>query len=125
MFNISILETISIASTIMAAMMLSIFINEMFSQIDKSFIKLKEERKTLDHMVESLEKENEKLKCEKNNHIKKEVKTSLYSNDRITTEEINEILVNENRKLHVRCDMLEVELHKTRELNVSDKKILI
>jgi len=114
MFDISILETIYIATTIMTAMMTVICLTEMFRQIDKSFIKLKEERAQNRSKIQALEKEIEieKFKNDKNSH-----------NEEITTPstgmpksgEINKILVNENKKLHVRCDMLEEELRKTRE----------
>jgi hypothetical protein len=98
----------------MTAMMTVICLTEMFRQIDKSFIKLKEERAQNRSKIQALEKEIEieKFKNDKNSH-----------NEEITTPstgmpksgEINKILVNENKKLHVRCDMLEEELRKTRE----------
>jgi hypothetical protein len=112
MFNISILDTIYIATTVMAAIMTVICLNEMFSQIDKSFMKLKEERKSLEIKVQTLEKELDELKvCDE------EVEPRFHSDGRPTSSEINSVLVSENRKLLVRCDMLEEELCKMREQN--------
>ena len=47
---------------------------------------------------------------------------SFHSNGMPTSGEINRVLVNENKKLHVRCDMLEEELCKLREYNEKEKK---
>lgn len=112
MFDISILETIYIATTIMTAMMTIICLTEMFRQIDKSFIKLKEERNQNRSKIQALEKEIDEIKNDKNIHTE-EITTPSIGMPK--SEEINKILVNENKKLHVRCDMLEEELRKTRE----------
>jgi hypothetical protein len=98
----------------MTAMMTIICLTEMFRQIDKSFIKLKEERTQNIGKIQALEKEIEieKFKNDKNIH-NEEITTPSIGMPK--SEEINKILVNENKKLHVRCDMLEEELRKTRE----------
>jgi cell division protein FtsB len=106
MFGLTSLDIMYIATTIMAGVMMVIYVDEVFTQMDKSFIKLKEERNTLESNVQLLEKEVNKLKrCEE------EVESSY------TSTEINRVLASENRKLHVRCDMLEEELCKLREQN--------
>lgn len=114
MFDISIIETIYIATTIMTAMMTVICLTEMFRQIDNSFIKLKEERIQNISKTQLLEKEIEELKNYKNVEIEE---INSYSTGMPTSREINIILINENRKLHVRCDILEEEMRKTREEN--------
>lgn len=113
MFDISIPESIYIATTIMSAIMSISCLNEMFRQIDKSFIKLKEERKENIKKIQLLEKEIEEFK---NVHTEEVISSSTGMP---SSGEINKILVNENRKLHVRCDMLEEEIRKTREHNNS------
>ena len=118
MFTISIIETIYIATTIMAGLMFSLCLNELFSKIDNSFIKLKEERNLLESNVKSLEKEIEELKYMNKNDYEETIsfKGIMPSN------EINGVLVAENRKLHVRCDMLEEELNKMRDIKyINDK----
>ena len=121
MFTINILETISIATTIMVCILFALCSIDMFTQLDNSFIKLKTERDQMATKIHSLEKEMEKLK-NISNETNKETTPIAYSNGIPTTGEINNILVSENRKLHVRCDMLEEELRKTRDQNVINKK---
>jgi hypothetical protein len=43
MFGLTILEIIYIATTIMAGVMMIVYVEEAFNQIDNAFIKLKEE----------------------------------------------------------------------------------
>jgi hypothetical protein len=96
----------------MVGVMLVICLDEVFNQMDKSFIKLKEERKALESKVQTLEKEVSELKS-----FAEEAEPSFNVNGRPTSVEINKTLVGENRKLLVRCDMLEEELRKMREQN--------
>ena len=112
MFGLTILEIIYILTTIMVGVMLVICLDEVFNQMDKSFIKLKEERKALESKVQTLEKEVSELKS-----FAEEAEPSFNVNGRPTSVEINKTLVGENRKLLVRCDMLEEELRKMREQN--------
>ena len=118
MFTISIIETIYIATTIMAGFMFGLCLNELFSKIDNSFIKLKEERNLLESNVKSLEKEIEELKYMNKNDYEE----TISSKGIMSLNEINQVLVAENRKLHVRCDMLEEELNKMRDIKyINDK----
>ena len=57
MFGLTILEIMYIVTTIMSGIMLIVYVEEAFRQIENSFIKLKEERKTLECKVQTLEKE--------------------------------------------------------------------
>lgn len=121
MFTINILETISIATTIMVCILFALCSIDILSNIDNSFIKLKTERDQMATKIHSLEKELEELKntLTTSNETNK---TNTGVNGRPTSGEINNILVSENRKLHVRCDMLEEELRKTRDQIVINKK---
>jgi hypothetical protein len=115
MFGLTILEIMYIVTTIMAGVMVIIYVEEVFNQMDKSFIKLKEERKTLESQVQTLENQLEELKvCDE---------PRFHSDGRPTAREINKTLVTENRKLIVRCDMLEEELRKLREQNAANNEI--
>jgi len=115
MFGLTILEIIYIATTIMSAGMLIIYVDEVFNKIDNAFIKLKEERKTLESQVQTLEKQLDELKgCDE---------SIFHSDGRPTSGEINKTLISENRKLLVRCDMLEEELLKLREQNAASNEI--
>ena len=116
MFGITIIESIYIATTIMSTIMSLICLNEIISQIDKSFIKLKKEKKSLESKVQYLEKDIAESTSSEEEDI------SFHSNGMPTSGEINRVLVNENKKLHVRCDMLEEELRKLREYNEKEKK---
>jgi len=126
MFSIAILETICVATTVMVGVMTCLCCSEIFSQIDKAFIKLKEERNLLKVQVETLENEMNKRK-EKEAYKNSETNCSKAIIDAgakrvgIPPEEINRVLVDENRRLHIRCDMLVEELLKTRE---STKKFI-
>ena len=116
MFGLTILEIIYIATTIMSAGMLIIYVDEVFNKIDNAFIKLKEERKTLESQVQTLEKQLDELKVSD--------ESRFHSDGRPTASEINKTLVTENRKLLVRCDMLEEELCKLREQNAANNEYI-
>lgn len=103
MFEITTIEIVYVATTIIAAIMWIIILNQMVYNLDVTLINLK-----------TLDKDIKELQSSTNNSIVSNEDKYPYSDGR---EEINQILVNENRKLHVRCDMLEEELRKTRELN--------
>jgi hypothetical protein len=92
----------------MVGIMFGLCLNELFSQIDNSFIKLKEERNLLESNVKSLEKEIQELKYINKNDYEE----TISSKGIVSSNEINRVLVAENRKLHVRCDMLEEEINK-------------
>jgi len=117
MFAINIIETIYIATTIMGCILFALCSIDMLSNIDNSFIKLKTERDQMAAKIHSLEKEMEELKNISTTSNETNTAASVSLNGRPTTHEINNILINENKKLHIRCDMLEEELCKTREQN--------
>lgn len=99
MFGLSILEIMCCLTTIMAGVMGIIYVEEAFNQIDTAFIKLKEVRKTLETQVQTLENQiNEFKGCDE---------ARFHSDGTPTLGEINKTLVTENKKLHIRCDMLE------------------
>jgi cell division protein FtsB len=112
MFGLTILDIMYIATTIMAGVMMVIYVEDASTQIDNSFIKLEEERNILKSNVQLLEKEVNDLK-----ECQEEVESNFHPDGRPNSGEINRVLVSENRKLHVRCDMLEEELRKLREQN--------
>lgn len=102
MFGLSILEIMCCLTTIMAGVMGIIYIEEALNQIDTTFIKLKEVRKTLETQVQTLENQIDELKdCDET------VESRFHSDGTPTSGEINKTLVTENKKLHVCCDMLE------------------
>jgi len=109
MHGVNTIEFIYIVSSIMSACaILMCVIQHTLDNLDQELIKLKNNKKELEKKIEELERrEKEKASSRK--------KQNSISNFPIQEAEINEILVNENRKLHVRCDMLEEELNKTRE----------
>ena len=128
MFSITILDTICASTTIAVIFVTVLCFNEMFEQIDKSFTNLKTVKKILETRVAELEEENKNLK---NNNVNdanvvdqtNNAKKQHSSGEFIAPEEINRILVEENRKLHVRCDMLEEELLKIREKHDGDRQV--
>lgn len=115
MFGLTILEIMYIVTTIMSGIMLIVYVEEAFNQIDNAFIKLKEERKTLECKVQSLEKELVESSSEED--------TGYNTDGKPKSGEINKTLISENRKLHVRCDMLEEELRKMRQQNDEKNEI--
>jgi cell division protein FtsB len=119
MFQITILELITAFTSVVSAVFVLFFINETFENIDKSLTKLKNENKILEKTVEQLESENKNFKT---SNQPEEIKISNSNRNGISENEIKEILIKENRKLHIRCDMLEEEIKKMRE---KDNDILI
>jgi len=115
--TISIIEFTYLVSSVMAGLAMILICNETLRQINESFTKVKQERDLLKIQIQKLESDLEKLKDNCDSEDEDDIIPS--SNVRL---EINQILVNENRKLHVRCDMLEEELSKTREQYVTNKK---
>ncbi len=112
MFQITILELITAFTTVVSAVFVLFFINETFENIDKSLTKLKNENKILEKTIEQLERENKNFKT---SNQAEEIENSNSNRNGISDNEIKEILIKENRKLHIRCDMLEEEIKKMRE----------
>ena len=114
MFQITILEFITALSSVIAGIVVLLFINETFENLDKLFTKLKNDNKILEKTIQQLEKENKNLKsCNQPEEI--EIEIPNKNRNGISESEIKEILIKENRKLHIRCDMLEEEIKKMRE----------
>ena len=99
MFGISLLEFIHVLTSVMSAGMMILCINQCFENIDKNFIKLKNEKNSLEAEVEQLKKEKQTA----------DVFAVVISED-----DINETLLRENLRLAVRCDML-TSVQKIRE----------
>ena len=123
MFGLNLLEIIYILTSIMSTAMLLIYFEEILNQIDKSFVKLKEERENLVSKVQTLEKQLDELKSCQQQICNEEEDTGLLPYGKSTSGGINEILKAENRKLNVRCDMLEEELRKMREQGQTKNEI--
>ncbi len=111
MFKMSMLEMLCIVSSAIAAGMLFVLWNSILSDLEKTFSKFEIERNSLKKQVTTLTANLEELESQKNNQLSK--KSIGYSS--VNASEINDILVAENRKLHVRCDMLEEEINKLLE----------
>jgi hypothetical protein len=94
MFGLTILDIMYIATTIMAGVMMVIYVEDASTQIDNSFIKLEEERNILKSNVQLLEKEVNDLK-----ECQEEVESNFHPDGRPNSGEINRVLVSENRKL--------------------------
>lgn len=92
MFGISLLEFIHVLTSVMSAGMMILCVNQCFINIDKNFIKLKNQKKSLEAEVEQLKREIQQSK---------DAFTEL-----IPEEDINNTLLRENLRLAVRCDML-------------------
>ena len=110
MFKMSMIEMVCIVSSALAASMLFVLWNSILSDLEKTFSKFEIERNSLKKQVTALTSNLEELESQKNNQLSK--KSSIYS---VNSSEINDTLVAENRKLHVRCDMLEEEINKLLE----------
>ena len=107
----STIEMIYIVSSAVAASMIFICWSTLLNDLEKSFTNLKTERNSLQIKVVMLTANLEELESQKIPMVKEN--STIYNS--VNASEINNILVAENRKLHVRCDMLEEELNKTRE----------
>jgi len=95
--------------------------HEMFNLIDNSFTKLKQIKAKLEDKNLELERKNHELEKEIEilRNYKNENEANIYYNNNKRTSpsvlEINNILVEENKKLLLRCDMLEAAVEKYRE----------
>lgn len=100
MFGITLLEFIHVLTSVLSAGMMILCLNQCFENIDKNFIKLKNQKKSLEAEVEQLKRGKQQ------------------SNDAFTElipeEDINNTLLRENLRLAVRCDML-TAVQKMRE----------
>jgi len=104
-------EMLCMLSSAITAGMLFVLWNSILSDLEKTFSKFEIERNSLKKQVTTLTANLEELESQKNNQLSK--KSSGYSS--VNASEINDILVAENRKLNVRCDMLEEEINKLLE----------
>jgi cell division protein FtsB len=103
-----------LSSAITAGMLFFLW-SSILTDLEKSFTNLKTERNMLKNHVDLLTANLEEWKAKKKSsleNIKPEKNSRVYS---VNTSEINEILVQENKKLHVRCDMLEEVIKKIRD----------
>lgn len=110
MFTMSTIEVIYVVSSVVAAAMMFLCWTTLLNDLEKSFTNLKTERNGLKIKVVTLTANLEELESQKS--LVNEISSKAYS---VNAKEINATLVAENRKLHVRCDMLEEELNKIRE----------
>jgi len=99
MISISTLEYLVILTSVLSTISILFMINDMANLAAKNLIKLKQENKKLE---EEIKKTNNSDKNLQEIGISEESKM--------------EILIKENRRLHIRCDMLEEELAKLREI---------
>jgi len=125
MFEVTVVESIYILSTLFAALMWFLCLNEMMYNIDRNFIKLERDRETLENQIQILEKVIKELKETKEfkndkNYLYNKNASIHYAN--LIGEEINQILVSENKKLHVRCDMLEEEIQRIRQTSITGNR---
>ena len=111
MFALTMTEMLCMLSSAITAGMLFVLWNSILSDLEKTFSKFEIERNSLKKQVTTLTANLEELESQKNNQLSK--KSSGYSS--VNASEINDILVAENRKLNVRCDMLEEEINKLLE----------
>ena len=116
MFALSITEMLCMLSSAITAGMIFFLWSSILTDLEKSFTNLKTERNTLKNQVDLLTANLEELESQKKSsrleNIKPEKNSIVYS---VNASEINEILVQENKKLHVRCDMLEEVIKKIRD----------
>jgi len=108
-------EMLCMLSSAITAGMLFFLWSSILTDLEKSFTNLKTERNMLKNHVDLLTANLEEWKAKKKSsleNIKPEKNSRVYS---VNTSEINEILVQENKKLHVRCDMLEEVIKKIRD----------
>jgi len=94
--------------------------HEMFNLIDNSFTKLKQIKAKLEDKNQELERKNKELEKEVETlrNYKHLHEANFNKNNKRTSPsvlEINSILVKENKKLLLRCDMLEAAVEKYRE----------
>jgi len=106
MFQMTTVEIISSICALFTCVITMIMAQHIFTSIDNGFIKLKNEKKQFENKIQELERENDKLK-------NTGIKSIKLHHKNLTYEEID-IFINENRRLHIRCDMLEEELKRER-----------
>lgn len=104
MFGITLLEFIHVLTSVLSAGMMVLCVNQCFENIDKNFIKLKNQKKALEAEIEEL---NEKQS--------KDAFTELLPGG-----DINNTLLRENLRLAVRCDMLTAVQKKRQESEVEN-----
>jgi len=116
-----ILPMLCALSSIGAAYMLIIMVNEVFGGIDETIQKLKEEKKALAREIGIAKKTIVNLKRNVNQR-ELQVGTLSFEIDRLSmsqpTEELveeNELLIKTCEKLHIKCDMLKQEIKKMRQ----------
>lgn len=111
MFQMTTVEIISSICALFTCVITMIMAQHIFTSIDNGFIKIKNEKKQFENKIQELERENDKFKNTGLNFSNIEKK---LHHKNLTEEEI-EIIISENRKLHIRCDMLEEELKRERK----------
>lgn len=116
MFGITIIEFISAITNIVSASMVILFLHRTFENIETDITNLEVTNKKLNDTIEEYKETIEKLEMEnaviKNNEPEEIIERSY---EKISDKKKVQILTKENRKLHVRCDMLVEEIHKIRE----------
>jgi len=105
MFGITLLEFIHVLTSVLSAVMMILCVNQCFENIDKNFIKLKNQKKALEAEIKQL---NEKQQ--------KDAFIELLPGG-----DINNTLLRENLRLSVRCDMLTAvqKMHQESEVENS------
>jgi hypothetical protein len=99
------LEIITILTSIISGIVsITLFSNHVFENIESNMLSLKKGKAQLQEKIEELEKENQK---------NKKINIAACKVSNIQIHDFNEILVNENRRLHAKCNMLEEEIRKT------------
>lgn len=115
MFALTMTEMLCMLSSAITAGMLFILWSSILTDLEKSFTNLKTERNMLKNHLDLLTANLEELESQKKSsieNIKPEKNSRVYS---LNASEINQILIQENKKLHVRCDMLEEVVKKIRD----------
>ena len=115
MFALTMTEMLCMLSSAITAGMLFFLWSSILTDLEKSFTNLKTERNMLKNHLDLLTANLEELESQKKSsieNIKPEKNSRVYS---LNASEINQILIQENKKLHVRCDMLEEVVKKIRD----------
>jgi len=111
MFGITIIEFISAITTIMCACMVILFLHRTFENIESDITNLEVTNKKLNATIEEYKATIENMLLK--NSETDEIEGTSYG--LIPDKTKLEILIKENKKLHVKCDMLVEELRKIRE----------
>lgn len=85
------------------------------NKIIENFKKQQDEISSLKKMVSQLEEENKYLKEDNYTENSKPFENVENENNDTDDENVIRTLIKKNEKLQLKCDMLEQELHKTRE----------